>query len=449
MVPIGSSPFNDFSLPECMMWQDGMLWRGRFEVRNGTVVEIPCQPASDADVGLPLVIPGFVDVHTHLREPGQCHKEDVQSGTQAAARGGYTCVTAMPNTEPPLDSAARLRQFRQRLQGRAVVEVQTAACLTLGRKGFHVVDIPALADQGVRVFTDDGDGVASDELMRQAMLAARDAGAVVANHCEVPGRRGVFHSSAAERLGASAYPVEAETQMLQRDLALVRETGCRYHAMHLSAKESVDLIRQAKAEGLPVTAEATPHHLTLTADDIAKPTANFKMNPPLRDEVDRQALVQGLLDGTIDVVATDHAPHGREKEQQSLKEAAYGVTGLETCFAACFTHLVDTGSLPLERLLQAMIDAPARLLGLRHRIRVGDLPTFAVLDLRRVGQVTEFVSKGTNSPYLGRILRGWCTLTVYKGQLVWDTMEFWERRPAEYAKAARVEKGCCARFRAD
>ncbi len=424
----------DYQLSEALLWQDGQFWQGGYHVKDGIVVEVPDSPVRNPNYSLPLVTAGFVDLHTHLREPGYAHKETVASGTLAAARGGFTHVVAMPNTQPVIDSVPHLDVLNSIIAARAAVAVTPAGAMTKGRKGFQPADIAALAAQGVRIFTDDGDGVADARILEEVMLHAKAAGVVVAQHCEQPGLRGVFHQDAASRFGTAEYPPCAETALLERDLELVSQVGCRYHAMHLSTAASVQLIRQAKKAGLPVTAEVTPHHLTLAADDIKEPLVNYKMNPPLRSRFDTDALVAGLRDGIIDMVATDHAPHGREKETASLEDAPYGVTGLETAFAACFTHLVRPGIVTLEQLLRAMVDAPAHLLGLEHRIQVGYSATCTVIDLSDDQEVNEFRSKGTNSPYLGQTLRGWPQMTAYASEIVYST-DSQSERVTQRAKA--------------
>lgn len=373
----------------------GLEAKERFKVMSGeNSASITAYNASGCVISC-----GFVDLHTHLREPGYESKETIATGTKAAAAGGFTTVCAMPNTNPPLDSLDKLWDLEQRIKRDARVKVLPIAAVTKCRAGQAVTDFAAFVEHGVILFSDDGDAVPSS-VLKKAMTKLAALGGVLVNHLEEKSlvKPGLF---------AEAIPPQSEYLMLKRDLAAVAETGCRYHAAHLSCAESVELIAEAKEQGLPVTAEVTPHHLTLTVADIGEPKGHFQMKPPLRTEADRRALIEGLRLGIIDAVATDHAPHGREKE-------IFGVTGLETAFPVLFSKLVLSGMLPLERLLQALTAGPGKVIGEKRDLIPGGAADLVVLDLGREQVVSRalFHSKGTNSPYMGQKLKGWPVLTL-------------------------------------
>lgn len=357
-----------------------------------------------------LISAGFVDLHTHLREPGFESKETIASGTQAAVAGGFTTVCPMPNTNPALDSVEALHDLHTRIRRSAHCEVYPIAALTQGRKGQKAVDFEALRERGVLLFSDDGDPL-EENIAEAVFLGVEQVGGVVINHLEDKTLIG-------EGFFYEQIPPESEYLMLQRDLELVRKILCRYHVAHVSCWQAVDLIAQAKKEGLPVTAEVTPHHLTLTHGDIKEPHSHFQMKPPLRSEKDRLALVEGLRRGVIDIIATDHAPHGTEKENGLFDHAPFGVTGLETAFPVLFTHLVLSGQLTLEQLLHSLTAAPASILGIEAELRVGARADLVVLDLNKEKLVRkdQFQSKGTNSPYIGQVLKGWPSLTLVVGE---------------------------------
>jgi dihydroorotase len=344
-----------------------------------------------------------------LREPGFESKETIETGTKAAAAGGFTTVYAMPNTEPPLDSVERLFELKERIRQSAFVGVEPIAAVTKGRAGGEISDLAGLVHHGVRLFSDDGDPVESG-IIKGVMEQLASINGVLVNHLEEKSllRSGLFWD---------AVPPESEYIMLERDLTLVAETNCRYHAAHLSCARSVELIGKAKQEGLPVTAEVTPHHLTLTKDDIAFPEGNYQMKPPLRTEADRLALIEGLRTGVIDAVATDHAPHGREKDGVIYPDSPFGVTGLETAFPVLYSNLVLTGRLQLERLLAALTTGPGKVAGQSGELKIGEVGDIVVLDLecRRTVEADKFFSRGTNSPYIGQKFRGWPVLTLVNG----------------------------------
>ncbi len=357
-----------------------------------------------------LISRGFIDLHTHLREPGFTDKETIASGTAAAAAGGFTSICPMPNTEPPLDSLESLDALQALIEARAVVKVHPIAALTLGRRGKTPVDYESFVKRGIRLFSDDGDPL-PDSIAEEVFVKVQRAGGVLINHLE-------DKSLVGEGFFYEQIPPESEYTMLQRDLRLAAKTNCLYHAAHLSCRQSVDLLARAKQEGALVSAEVTPHHLTLTHANIQEPRGHFQMKPPLRGQADRRALVAGLSKGIIDVVATDHAPHGNEKEGGLRSGSPFGVTGLETAFPVLYTNLVLTGLLSLERLLESLTGGPAHFLGLEQDLAVGGAADVAVLDLKHPRPVLKerFKSKGTNSPFLGQALKGWPRLTLVDGK---------------------------------
>lgn len=357
-----------------------------------------------------IISRGFVDLHVHLREPGYESKETVASGTRAAAAGGFTSVFAMPNTQPPLDSAANLHKLLKRIKQDAKVKVTPIAALTKSRAGRYLVDYKTLYKEGIKFFSDDGDPIGS-ALVDTAMRQLGEFDAVLINHLE--DKRFVK-----EGWTYLDIPAESEYLMLERDLKGVAKTHCRYHAAHISCAQSVELIAEAKARNLPVTAEVTPHHLTLSHDSIREPKANFQMKPPLRERQDQTALINAIKNGVIDIIATDHAPHGNEKQGDVSSTTPFGVTGLETAFAALYTKLVLSGSLDLIDLLRCMAKVPANIAGEPVDLVEGNPADLVVLDLSRRRQVDSrmFFSKGLNSPYIGEFLQGWPILTLVDGE---------------------------------
>ncbi len=372
-----------------------------------------------------IVTPGFVDVHVHLREPGFSYKETIKTGTLAAAHGGYTTVCAMPNLNPPPDTAAHLWEELTLIGRDAQVRVLPYACITAGQKGGgELVDFAALAPY-VAGFSDDGRGVQDEATMREAMRRAKAAGALIAAHCEQDDllNGGYIHDGAYCRAhGHRGISSESEWRQVERDLRLAKETGCRYHVCHVSCKESVALIRRAKAEGADVTCETAPHYLLLCDEDLRE-DGRFKMNPPLRSREDRDALVEAALDGTIDVVATDHAPHAAPEKARGLAGSLNGIVGLECAFAALYTGLVRTGKMPLERLIEMLTDAPRKRFGLPPvTLEAGQSADLAVWDLSREWTVDPetFLSMGRATPFEGARVYGANLLTVAGGETVWQ-----------------------------
>lgn len=374
-----------------------------------------------------FLVPGFVDVHVHLREPGFSYKETIRTGTMAAAAGGYTAVCSMPNLNPVPDTLPALQEQLDLIRRDAVVSVLPYGAITRGEQGAELADLEAMAPH-VAGFSDDGRGVQSGARMRSAMQLARRLGKPVAAHCEVNEllRGGCIHDGAwARSHGFPGICSESEWRQIERDLALVRETGCQYHVCHISTKESVALIRQAKADGLPVSCETAPHYLTLCDEDL-QDDGRFKMNPPLRSREDRQALLEGLLDGTIDCIATDHAPHSAEEKAKGLRGSAMGIVGLETAFPILYTRLVQPGIVPLELLLDRLIVRPRRIFGLPGGSLTAGAPAdLAVLDLNAPHTVepSHFRSRGRATPFAGAPVSAAIAMTFCGGRMVYTREE--------------------------
>ena len=394
----------------------------RITVTEGVVSSIEPVPA-----GRLVVAPAFVDPHVHLRTPGREDEETLRSGTEAAAAGGYCAIVAMPNTDPVVDTAPVLGDLLERAREDAVVPTAFMAAISKGQQGDELAEMGELAAAGAVAFTDDGRPVVSASLLRRALRYSALTDRPLALHCEEPTLSNGGHAHEGEvaaELGLGAYPSAAESVMVERDLSLAALEGRRVHLMHLSALESVEALDRALARGVQATAEVTPHHLVLTDDAVRSLDANVKMNPPLRAEEDRQALLDALRRGAISSVATDHAPHARHEKEVPFEEAPFGVTGLETAFAALHTRLVLPGALSLETLLERMSSGPARALGLPEpRIEVGARANLVVLDLDEEWEVTEegFRSLSANSWLLGERLRGRVVRTVADGRLVFET----------------------------
>ena len=390
-------------------------------VEKGVVTRL--EPASLAREGL-VAAPAFVDPHVHLRTPGREDEEDLASGTHAAAAGGYCAVLAMANTDPVVDSAAVLGALGERAKAEARVPVGFLAAITKSQAGEELAEMVELGEEGAVGFSDDGRPVRAPGLMRRALQYNAAARRTLAVHCEEPtlSRGGHVHEGAtAARLGFGGYPSVAESVMVARDLALAAYEEAPLHLLHLSARESVEELRRAQAAGVPATGEATPHHLCVTDEAVSSLDPNLKMNPPLRAEEDRKALVEALRDGTIAAVATDHAPHAAHEKEVPFEAAPFGVTGLETAFSALYTRLVEPGVLPLSTLLERMSAGPARIYGLeRPRIAVGARANLVLLDLDSSWRVepSAFRSKSANSWLLGQTLRGKVELTVADGRVV-------------------------------
>ena len=362
------------------------------------------------------VFPGFCDVHVHFREPGFSYKETIKTGSMAAAKGGYTSVCTMPNLNPVPDSLEHLKEQTDIIERDAVIEVLPYAAITIGEKGEELVDMESLAEK-VIAFSDDGRGVQSEEMMREAMLRAKALGKMIVAHCEVNEllKGGYIHEGEyAKEHGHRGICSESEWKQIERDLRLAKETGCAYHVCHISTKESVDIIRKAKAEGVDVTCETGPHYLVMNDSDLQE-EGRFKMNPPLRAKEDMEALIEGIKDGTIDMIATDHAPHSAEEKSKGLEKSPFGITGIETCFPLVYTKLVKTGIITLEKAIELLSVNPKK----RFRIKSGN--DFTVWDLEALEKVEpeKFISMGKATPFEGWELFGKCMLTVKDGQIVY------------------------------
>ena len=397
-------------------------------VDNGQIISIsPEMPPVPDAVSLELnhcfLFPGFTDVHVHLREPGFSYKETIGSGTRAAARGGYAAVCAMPNLDPVPDSPEHLAPQLEAISRSAVVPVYPYGTITVGEQGKQLADLEGLAPH-VAAFSDDGRGVQHDEMMEQAMRKAKRLGKLIVAHCEDNRllHGGYIHDGTYARAhGHKGICSESEWGQIARDLELVRRTGCGYHVCHISTKESVEMIRQAKAEGLDVTCETAPHYLVLSDEDLQE-DGRFKMNPPLRSPQDREALREGLLDGTIDLIATDHAPHTVEEKSRGLKGSMMGVVGLETAFPVLYTGLVKTGVLSLERLVALLTDRPRERFQIGTPLEVGQPANLTVFDLnvRYPIDPAEFQTMGRSTPFEGWQVFGRCKLTMVNGMIVWE-----------------------------
>lgn len=410
-----------------LLKQVSVLSEGKWEERSvlvekGRIVSLSSPQVTDAQVmelNHGFLFPGFVDVHVHLREPGFSYKETVATGTQAAARGGYTSVCPMPNLNPVPDSLEHLRPELEAIERDALVRVHPYGAITVGEKGETLAALEEMAPHVV-AFSDDGKGVQDPEKMKEAMGRAKALGKVIVAHCEDERllNGGYIHDGAyAAAHGHRGNPSASEWKQVERDLALVRETGCAYHVCHVSTKETVALIRSAKTEGLDVTCETTPHYLVFN-DAMLQEDGRFKMNPPIRGEEDRQALIEGLLDGTVDMIATDHAPHSAEEKSRGLEKSLFGIVGLETAFPVLYTHLVKPGILTLDKLIELMSTNPAKRFGI-PREEGADFTVFD-LDANYTIDPSEFRSMGKSSPFAGQEVFGRCLLTVCGGEIVWQ-----------------------------
>ena len=362
------------------------------------------------------VFPGFCDVHVHFREPGFSYKETIFSGSRAAARGGYTSVCTMPNLKPVPDSAEHLKMQTDIIKRDAVIDVFPYASITVGQNGEQLSDMEALARDCI-AFSDDGRGVQSDDMMRDAMLKAKSLGKMIVAHCEDNSllfggyiHKGVYSAAHSHRGICS----ESEWRQIERDIKLADETKCPYHVCHISTKESVEIIRDAKKSGVDITCETGPHYLILDENDLRE-DGKFKMNPPLRGKEDKLALIEGIVDGTIDMIATDHAPHSAEEKSRGLEKSAFGIVGLETAFPALYTHLVKPNVITLEKLIKLMAINP------RNRFKIPFGNDFTVWDLEKdtIVNPSDFLTMGRATPFEGMTLCGECVLTVHDGKTVY------------------------------
>ena len=400
-------------LNNAFVYRNGRMEQQNYELKVGGVGFL-------SDFNKLCIFPAFCDVHVHFREPGFSYKETIRTGSLAAARGGYTDVCTMPNLNPVPDSAENIKKQIKIIERDAAVRVHPYAAITVGEKGEVLTDMKALAPY-CAAFSDDGRGVQSKDLMRSAMLKAKALGKIIAAHCEDNSLLcgGYIHKGEYARLhGHKGICAESEWKPIERDLRLAKETGCKYHVCHISCKESVELIRNAKANGVDVTCETAPHYLIFNDMDL-KESGNFKMNPPIRSEDDRQALIKGLQDGTIDMIATDHAPHSSEEKSRGLENSLMGIVGLETAFPVMYTYLVKKGIITLEKLIELMAINPRRRFGLQSTDDI------CVYDLQSEYKIDpgEFKSKGKSTPFDGLTVTGKNLLTVCGGKAVWNITE--------------------------
>ena len=367
-----------------------------------------------------IIVPGLCDVHVHFREPGFSYKETIASGSAAAAHGGYTAVCTMPNLDPVPDSAEHLQVQLDAIERGAAIKVLPYGAITVGEKGERLADMEAISDK-VCAFSDDGKGVQNDEMMREAMTAATRLGKIIAAHCEDNSLLfgGYIHDGEYARMhGHRGISSASEYKQIERDLRLAEETGCAYHVCHISTKESVELIKQAKARGVNVTCETAPHYLVLCDEDMQE-DGRFKMNPPLRSLEDKQALIEGIKDGTIDMIATDHAPHSAEEKGRGLEKSLMGIVGLETAFPVLYTELVTKNIITLDRLVELMSFKP------KERFGIDINNDFAVFDISEAYKIDpeNFLSMGRATPFAGREVFGRCLLTVHNGKVVYKAEE--------------------------
>lgn len=411
----------------------GTVRTGDLFIRNGQIESPPTVVPSDTqhfDAKGLTVIPGLIDVHVHLREPGNEQAETIETGCRAAARGGFTTVVAMPNTQPPLDTPELVAEVIAKAEKLGLARVIPSACITHHRDGQRLADLPALRAAGALVFTDDGTAVPSPELMRHAMQTARDLDVPIMEHAQDPelGRGGVMHEGGfSERWKLPGIPSASEYRIVERDIALARQTGCALHIQHVSARESVNLIREARLCGCPVSGELTPHHLALTDADVQPDNASFKMNPPLRSQDDQDALAEAIIDGTLQAFATDHAPHTAAAKARGFLTAPFGIIGLETAVGITYTRLVATGRMSLITWAQRWTTGPAGILGLpAPALTPGSAADVTILDLSSSWKVdaSASASKSRNTPFHGSTLTGRAVCTVFRGNPVWTDPGF-------------------------
>ena len=398
-------------------------------VKDGIIIEMnECIENTEAqvyDLAGKLVSPGLIDVHVHLREPGYERKETIETGTKAAARGGYTTIAAMANTIPVPDSMEHVTYIEGLLEKSAQVRVFPYAAITIGERGEEIVDVEALSEISILGFSDDGRGIQEAGVMYQAMKRAKAVNKPIVAHCEDDSLLfgGYLHDGEYAKVhGHRGILSVSESAQIARDIMLAQATGVHYHICHISTKESVELVRFAKAQGIHVTAEVSPHHLILCDMDISDDNTNFKMNPPLRSEVDRAACVQGLLDGTIDVIATDHAPHHEDEKAWGIETAPFGIVGLETAFPLMYTKFVKTGKMTLKQLIDCMSKKPATIFNLPYgTLEVGAVADITIIDLDKEMEIdsSQFLSKGKNTPFNGYNVSGWPVMTLVGGKVVY------------------------------
>ena len=412
------------------MLQNGELAPTNIRIKNGKIDEIGKDLSGGNETQIDgkgrMIAPGFVDVHVHLREPGGEQKETIESGTKSAAKGGYTTICAMPNTRPVPDTKENLQHVNGLIEQDALIRVLPYASITIREAGKERTNLQELKENGAFAFTDDGVGIQQAGMMYETMQDAAKIDMAVVAHCEDNSLiyDGVMHEGKrSAELGLKGIPAIAESVHIARDILLAEAAGAHYHVCHVSSKESVRVIRDAKRAGVRVTAEVTPHHLLLSEDDIPGNDANWKMNPPLRAKEDLDALHEGLLDGTLDFIATDHAPHTSEEKAHGMAKAPFGIVGFETAFPLLYTKFVATGKWTLQQLIDWMTVKPSATFGLPHgTLEIGKPADLVLIDLEKQQDidVQQFLSKGKNTPFNGWTCKGWPAMTIYGGQIVWQ-----------------------------
>lgn len=413
-----------------MLKTDGTLEHCDLLINEKKIVKIDREITNDDhevfELNGQLVLPGFVDLHVHLREPGGEHKETIETGTKAAARGGFTTIAAMPNTRPVPDSKEHLESLQKKIEESAVVRVLPYASITIRELGKELTNFDELKSSGAFAFTDDGVGVQDASMMLQAMKQAAKVDKAIVAHCEeatLINKGSVHEGHFSKQHNLNGIPSVCESVHIARDVLLAEAAGVHYHVCHISTKESVRIVRDAKKAGIRVTAEVSPHHLLLCEDDIPGLDTNYKMNPPLRGSDDKQALIEGLLDGTIDFIATDHAPHAVEEKANSIQEAPFGIVGLETAFPLLYTHFVKTETFTLKQLVDYLTKKPCEAFNLPYGVlKEGELADLTVVDIENSESIdpNKFLSKGKNTPFNGWDCKGWPVLTICEGQVVWS-----------------------------
>ena len=411
------------------VYYQGKMQKVDVLIQNGIVCKIDRDIQAD---GCPVIdsskfniIPGLADVHVHLREPGFSYKETILTGTKAAAKGGFTLVAAMPNLNPVPDSAEHLKIELDRIEKNRVIKVLPYGSITVGEKGKELRDMAGMA-KDVIAFSDDGKGVQNSEMMEKAMTVAKELNKPIIAHCEVESllNGGYIHDGEYAKLhGHKGISSASEYEEVIRDINLSEKTGCQFHACHISTKDSVDAIRQAKAKGLKVSGETGPHYLAFTDMDLQE-SGNWKMNPPIRSEEDRQALIKGVQDGTIECIITDHAPHSREEKSKGLAGSSMGVVGLETSFAAVNTYMVEKGYISFEKLVEVMSINPRKIFGLESGIQIGKPADITIVDPKTKWVVNpeEFISMGKATPFAGKTLTGKVIATIYNGDFAYSEL---------------------------
>ena len=417
-------------LKNAMIFTEGKFTKSDLEITDRVITNISANiEANGFDVVYDLnnmyLLPGLIDVHTHLREPGFIYKETIATGSYAGAKGGYTSICAMPNLNPTPDCMENLQIELDAIEKDAKIHVYPYGTITVGEKGEELADLKGIAND-VIAFSDDGHGVQKEGMMLEAMKQSKELGKMIVAHCEENSllNGGYIHDGEYAKLhGHKGICSASEWVPIKRDIELSRQTGCHYHVCHISTKESVELIRQAKKEGVPVTCETGPHYLTMNDMQI-KEEGRFKMNPPIRSEEDRLALIEGIKDGTIDLIITDHAPHSAEEKSKGLAGSAMGVVGLEVCFPVLYTNLVKPGIITLEKLLELMNTNATKIFGIGSELKVGAPADLTVYDLNEEYDIdsSTFVSMGKATPFDGNHVFGRCKLTICDGKEVWNIL---------------------------